>query len=48
MAPKSSTRSWIGTRFPDFEYTRPDGSAARLSALWADGPALFVWLRHCG
>jgi hypothetical protein len=44
MAPRTT----IGSRFPDFEYEKPDGSTARLSALWADGPALFVWLRHCG
>ncbi len=44
MAPRKS----IGSRFPDFEYRRPDGSQMRISALWADAPALFVWLRHCG
>ena len=52
MAPRTSShlspQLSIGSRFPDFEYRRPDGAAARLSALWAEGPALFVWLRHCG
>ncbi len=38
----------VGSRAPDFEYTRPDRSSARLSELWAEGPALVVWLRHCG
>jgi hypothetical protein len=41
--------SWkTGARASDFEYSRPDGSSARLADLWAEGPALFVWLRHCG
>jgi hypothetical protein len=41
--------SWkTGSRAPDFEYTRFSGSTARFSDLWADGPALFLWLRHCG
>jgi hypothetical protein len=41
--------SWkIGHRAPDHEYTRPSGSTARFSDLWSEGPALFVWLRHCG
>ena len=41
--------SWkVGGRAPDFEYTRPGGSTARFSDLWSEGPALFVWLRHCG
>ena len=41
--------SWkIGSRAPDFEYTRPGGSTARFSDLWTEGPALVLWLRHCG
>jgi hypothetical protein len=41
--------SWkTGGRASDFEYTRPNGSSARFSDLWAEGPTLFVWLRHCG
>lgn len=41
--------SWkVGQRAPDFEYTRPSGSSACFSDLWSEGPALFVWLRHCG
>jgi hypothetical protein len=41
--------SWkTGSRAPDFEYTLPDGSSARFSDLWSEGPALFVWPRHCG
>lgn len=38
----------IGSRLPDFEYRRPDGTEARFSQLWTEGPALFVWLRQCG
>ena len=38
----------VGSRAPDFEYALPDGSSARLSELWAEGPLLLVWLRHCG
>jgi len=38
----------IGSRAPDFEYTRPGGSTARFSDLWSEGPALFLWLRHSG
>lgn len=41
--------SWkVGSRAPDYEYTRPGGSTARLSDLWTEGPALFLWMRHCG
>lgn len=41
--------SWkVGSRAPDHEYTRPGGTTARFSDLWSEGPALFVWLRHCG
>lgn len=41
--------SWkVGGRAPDHEYTRPGGTTARFSDLWMEGPALFVWLRHCG
>ena len=41
--------TWKAGRFaPDFEYSRPGGSSACFSDLWAEGPALFVWLRHCG
>jgi len=37
-----------GGAMPDFLYTLADGSARRLSALWAGGPALILWLRHFG
>jgi len=41
--------SWnVGSRTLDLEYTRPNGVAARLSDLWAEGPAMLVWPRHCG
>ena len=41
--------SWkVGSRAADYEYTRPSGSTARLSDLWAEGPVLLLWLRHCG
>ncbi len=47
----------VGARLPDFAYRRaapgdPGGArgepSARLSELWADGPAMLVWLRQCG
>jgi len=37
-----------GSRAPDFEYALADGRTGRLSELWAEGPLLLVWLRHCG
>ena len=41
--------SWkVGSRAPDHEYLRPSGSTARLADLWSEGPALLVWMRHCG
>lgn len=41
--------SWkTGGRASDFEYTRPGGASASLSAFWAESPALIVWLRHSG
>lgn len=41
--------SWkVGSRAPDHEYAQPGGSTASFSDLWSEGPALFVWLRHCG
>lgn len=37
----------VGANAPDFAYTTADGPG-RLAALWADGPALVLWLRHFG
>jgi hypothetical protein len=33
---------------PDFDYKTIGGEPRRLSSLWAEGPALVVWLRHFG
>jgi len=38
----------IGDAAPDFAYEDRDGKSRQLSELWADGPALIVWLRHFG
>lgn len=38
----------VGGSLPDIEYPRSNRGMARLSDLWSEGPALFVWLRHCG
>jgi hypothetical protein len=38
----------VGGRLPDLEHQRPDGRSAHLSELWAEGPVLLIWLRHCG
>ncbi len=38
----------IGSQAPDFVFERADGTLGELSSLWADGPALVVWLRQCG
>lgn len=41
--------SWTsGARASDFEYTRPNGSAASFADLWAESSVLFVWTRHPG
>jgi hypothetical protein len=37
----------VGASAPEFEY-RIEGRQARLSELWSEGPALVLWLRHCG
>lgn len=38
----------VGSPAPDFVYPGADGRQQRLSSLWADSPALVLWLRHCG
>jgi hypothetical protein len=38
----------VGSQAPSFEYSLPDGTRAQLAELWSDGPALLIWLRHCG
>ncbi len=37
-----------GSAAPDFAYTTARGETRRLSAFWADRPALVLWLRHFG
>lgn len=36
--------SWTG----DLTLLRPDGQAVPLASLWAEGPALLLFLRHFG
>lgn len=38
----------IGDRAPDLAYTDTRGEPRRLADLWAQGPALVLWLRHFG
>ena len=38
----------VGSQAPDFDYRRPNGDPGLLSDHWAEGPALLLWLRHCG
>jgi hypothetical protein len=38
----------LGSPAPDFVYESADGARRQLSALWAEGPALILWLRHFG
>ena len=33
---------------PDFAYTSMQGEQKHLAQLWAEGPALVLWLRHFG
>jgi hypothetical protein len=37
-----------GDTIPEFVYTTASGESRRLSELWAEGPALVLWLRHFG
>jgi hypothetical protein len=38
----------VGDAAPDLLYLDGANSQRRLSELWAEGPALIVWLRHFG
>ena len=38
----------VGANAPDFAYTTAQGEAGRMADLWAEGPALILWLRHFG
>jgi hypothetical protein len=38
----------VGDAAPDYIYQDGAGSERRVSELWAEGPALIVWLRHFG
>lgn len=37
-----------GGAAPDFVYHTAGGEAKHLAELWAEGPALVLWLRHFG
>jgi hypothetical protein len=38
----------VGGPAPELVYTTTAGKQKRLSALWAERPALVLWLRHFG
>lgn len=38
----------VGSAAPDFPYHPARGESRRLAELWAQGPALVLWLRHFG
>jgi hypothetical protein len=38
----------VGSVAPDFVYTSMQGEQKHLAQLWAEGPALVLWLRHFG
>ncbi len=38
----------ISARLADITLPDPDGNMVRLGSLWADGPAVVVFLRHYG
>ena len=38
----------VGSVAPDFVYTPAQGEQKHLAQLWAEGPALVLWLRHFG
>jgi hypothetical protein len=38
----------VGAPAPDLVYRTPEGEPRRLADLWARGPALLLWPRHCG
>ena len=38
----------VGSPAPDFTYSGLRGETRRLAELWAEGPAMVVWLRHFG
>jgi len=38
----------VGGTVPEFAYALASGESRLLSALWADKPAVILWLRHFG
>ena len=38
----------VGDPVPEFTFTSISGQVHSLSELWAEGPALILWLRHFG
>lgn len=38
----------VGNLVPDLVYRTVDGGEKHLADLWANSPALIVWLRHFG
>jgi hypothetical protein len=43
-----SAQIYVGGAAPEFAYASAPGKPRRLSELWAQGPALILWLRHFG
>jgi hypothetical protein len=37
-----------GSTAPDFIFATAEGVPRHLSAMWQEGPALVLWLRHFG
>jgi hypothetical protein len=48
MSVKAMANPAVGDAVPECVYRDGAGNARRLSELWAEGPALIVWLRHFG
>jgi hypothetical protein len=38
----------VTVKLESLEVTGPDGRRVRLGSLWADGPAVLVFVRHFG
>lgn len=45
---RMGTTPTVGDRPPELIYSTAAGETHRLSELWAQGPAVVLWLRHFG
>jgi hypothetical protein len=48
MEPMASVKPQAGDAAPELHFLARDGEKRQLSKLWAEGPALVLWLRHLG